>query len=249
MGRLTGKTALVTGGTTGIGFATAKLFLAEGARVAIIGQDSERVASAAKELGSEVLAICADVSSASEMANAAKTLKAEFGSLDVLFANAGIAKPMPFSDVDEANINDQVDVNFKGVIYIIQSTLSLLKNPSSVIITSTTMIEKGVAGMSVYAATKAAVRSLARTLSAELVSRGIRVNTISPGLIETPIYGKLGLPQETVSTWAGQLMTKVPASRFGQSDEVARAVLFLASDDSSYMLGENLLFDGGMSTI
>lgn len=249
MGRLTGKTALVTGGTTGIGFATAKLFLAEGARVAIIGQDSERVASAAKELGSEVLAICADVSSASEMANAAKTLKAELGSLDVLFANAGIAKPMPFSDVDEANINDQVDVNFKGVIYIIQSTLSLLKNPSSVIITSTSMIEKGVVGMSVYAATKAAVRSLARTLSAELVSRGIRVNTISPGLIETPIYGKLGLPQETVSAWAGQLMAKVPASRFGQSDEVARAVLFLASDDSSYMLGENILFDGGMSTI
>jgi len=249
MGRLTGKTALVTGGTTGIGFATAKLFLAEGARVAIIGQDSERVASAAKELGSEVLAICADVSSASEMANAAKTLKAEFGSLDVLFANAGIAKPMPFSDVDEANINDQVDVNFKGVVYIIQSTLSLLKNPSSVIITSTSMIEKGVAGMSVYAATKAAVRSLARTLSAELVSRGIRVNTISPGLIETPIYGKLGLPQEAVSAWASQLIAKVPASRFGQSDEVARAVLFLASDDSSYMLGENILFDGGMSTI
>lgn len=249
MGRLTGKTALITGGTTGIGLATAKLFLQEGARVAIIGQNAERVAEASAILGSNVLALRADVSSASDMTGVATRLKAELGHLDVVFANAGIAQPMAFADVSEANIDDQIGVNFKGVIYTVQKMLPILSKPASVILTSTAMIEKGIGGMSVYAATKAAVRSLARTLSAELVAQGVRVNVISPGLIETPIYGKLGLPAETVKEWAGQLMANVPASRFGQADEVAKAALFLASDDSSYMLGENLLFDGGMATI
>ncbi len=249
MGRLTGKTALITGGTTGIGFATAKLFLEEGAHVAIIGQDPERVAIAANTLGHGTIALCANVSSSSDMAAAATRLKSDFGSIDVLFANAGIAKPMPFSDVDDANIDAQIDVNFKGVIYSIQSMLPLLNNPSSVVLTATSMLEKGVAGMSVYAATKAAVRSLARTLSAELAQRGVRVNVISPGLIETSIYGKLGLPAEAVQSWAGQLLAKVPASRFGQAEEVAKAVLFMSSDDSLYMMGENVLLDGGMATI
>ena len=249
MGRLTGKTALITGGTTGIGLATARLFMAEGARVAVIGQDPGRVAQAAKELGEGALVLRADVSSRADMAAAAARLKQEFGTLDVVFANAGIAQPMPFSDVDERNIDSQVDVNFKGVIYTVQSMLGLMNNPSSIVLTSTTMIEKGIAGMSVYAATKAAVRSLARTLSAEFAPRGVRVNVISPGLIETPIYGKLGLPPEAVQEWAGQLVAKVPAARFGQADEVAKAVLFLASDDSSYMMGENVLFDGGVATI
>lgn len=249
MGRLTGKTALITGGTTGIGLATAQLFLQEGARVAIIGQDAQRVAAAAKSLGEGAIALQADVSSAFDMTGVAARLKAEFGKLDVLFANAGIAQPMPFSDVNDANIDSQIDVNFKGVIYTIQSMLPILNQPASIVLTSTTMIEQGVAGMSVYAATKAAVRSLARTLSAEFAPRGVRVNVISPGLIETPIYGKLGLPPEAVQQWATQLMAKVPASRFGQADEVAKAVLFMASDDSSYMMGENLLFDGGMATI
>jgi len=249
MGRLTGKTALITGGTTGIGLATAKLFLQEGARVAIIGQDAERVGAAAKILGEGAIALRADVSSKSDMAGVAARLKADFGKLDVVFANAGIAQPMPFSDVDDDNIDNQIDVNFKGVIYTVQAMLPILNKPASVVLTSTTMIEKGVAGMSVYAATKAAVRSLARTLSAEFAPRGVRVNVISPGLIETPIYGKLGLPAEAVQEWATQLMAKVPATRFGQADEVAKAVLFMASDDSSYMMGENVLFDGGMATI
>jgi NAD(P)-dependent dehydrogenase (short-subunit alcohol dehydrogenase family) len=249
MGRLTGKTALITGGTTGIGLATARLFIAEGARVAVIGQDAGRVAQASKELGEGALVLRADVSSRTDMAAAAARLKQEFGKLDVVFANAGIAQPMPFSDVDEDNIDRQVDVNFKGVIYTVQSMLPLMNNPSSIVLTSTTMIEKGVAGMSVYAATKAAVRSLARTLSAEFAPRGVRVNVISPGLIETPIYGKLGLPPEAVQEWAGQLLAKVPAARFGQADEVAKAVLFMASDDSAYMMGENVLFDGGMATV
>jgi NAD(P)-dependent dehydrogenase (short-subunit alcohol dehydrogenase family) len=249
MGRLTGKTALITGGTTGIGLATAKLFLKEGARVAIVGQDAQRVEAAGKELGEGALALRADVSSAADMAAVAAKLKSAFGSLDVVFANAGIAQPVPFSDVDAKHIDSQVDVNFKGVIYTVQSMLPLLNNPSSVVLTGTTLAEQGVAGLAVYSATKAAVRSLARTLSTELTPRGVRVNVISPGLIETPIYGKLGLPPEAVQEWATQLMAKVPASRFGQADEVAKAVLFLASDDSSYMIGENILFDGGMATL
>ncbi|SHH23553.1 NAD(P)-dependent dehydrogenase, short-chain alcohol dehydrogenase family [Massilia sp. CF038] len=249
MGRLTGKTALITGGTTGIGLATARLFLQEGARVAIVGVDPERVASAAHMLGAGAIALCADVASKTAMEGVAARLKAEFGTLDVVFANAGIAQPMPFSDVDDGHIERQFDVNFKGVVYTIQAALPLLNNPASVVLTSTTMIDQGVAGMSVYAATKAAVRSLARTLSAELAPRGVRVNAISPGLIDTPIYGKLGLPAQAVQEWAGQLMAKVPAGRFGQAEEVARAVLFMASDDSLYMMGENLLFDGGMATV
>jgi NAD(P)-dependent dehydrogenase (short-subunit alcohol dehydrogenase family) len=249
MGRLIGKTALITGGTTGIGLATARLFLKEGARVAIIGQDAQRVDAAGKELGEGVLALRADVSSAAQMAAAADRLKSAFGKLDVVFANAGIAQPMQFSDVDAGHIDQQVDVNFKGVIHTVQSMLPLLNNPASVVLTGTTLAEQGVAGLSVYSATKAAVRSLARTLSTELAPRGVRVNVISPGLIETPIYGKLGLPPEAVQEWAGQLMAKVPAARFGQADEVARAVLFLASDDSSYMMGENVVFDGGMATL
>jgi len=249
MGRLTGKTALITGGTTGIGFATAKLFLQEGARVTIIGRDAQRVEAAGKELGEGVLALRADVGSAPDMVAAAARIKSVFGSLDAVFANAGIAQPMQFSDVDARHINDQVDVNFKGVIHTVQSMLPLLNNPSSIVLTGTTLAEQGIAGLSVYSATKAAVRSLARTLSTELAPRGVRVNVISPGLIETPIYGKLGLPPEAVQQWAGQLLAKVPAARFGQADEVAKAVLFLASDDSSYMMGENIVFDGGMATL
>ena len=249
MARLTGKTALITGGTTGIGLATAKLFLQEGARVAITGQDAGRVTEASAMLGANAIAIRADVSSASEMAAVAARLKKEFGGLDIVFANAGIAKPMPFAEVDEENINSQIDVNLKGVIYTVQKMLPILRKPASIILTSTTLTQQGLAGMSIYSATKAAVRSLARTLSAELVSQGVRVNVISPGPIETPIYGKTGMSAEALQQMAGMVVGKVPVGRFGQPEEVAKAVLFLASDDSSYILGEDLLVDGGMAMI
>ncbi|MGZ3236559.1 MAG: SDR family oxidoreductase [Burkholderiaceae bacterium] len=249
MSRLKGKTALITGGTTGIGLATAKLFLQEGARVAITGQDAGRVAEAASTLGAGAIAIRADVASASDMASVAQRLKEEFGGLDIVFANAGIAKPVPFSDVDDTNIDSQFNVNVKGVIYTVQKMLPLLRNPASIILTSSTLTELGTPGLSIYSASKAAVRSLARTLSAELVGRGIRVNVVSPGPIETPIYGKLGLPAEAVGQMADRILGKVPMARFGQADEVAKAALFLASDESSYILGENLLVDGGMSLV
>ncbi len=249
MARLIGKTALITGGTSGIGFATAKRFIEEGARVAITGQDAGRVAEAGALLGPNVIALRANVASPAEMEHVANQLQLKFGGLDILFANAGIAKPMPFADVDDMNIDEQFDVNFKGVVYSLQKMLPLLRNPSSVILTSTAMIEQGLAAMSIYTASKAAVRSLARTLSAELVGRGIRVNAISPGLIETPIYGKLGMPPQAVQDWAGQLLTKIAKNRLGQPDEIAHAAVFLASDESSYLLGENILIDGGMATL
>lgn len=249
MARLAGKTALITGGTTGIGLATAKLFMQEGARVAITGQDAGRVAQAGAELGPGALALRADVASLADMTALASRLKEEFGGLDIVFANAGIARTVAFADIDEAGIDELLNVNFKGVIYTIQRMLPILRKPASVILTSSTLGEQGMAGMSVYSATKAAVRSLARTLSAELVGQGVRVNVVSPGPVETPIYGKLGLAADTVQHMAAEILGKVPVGRFGQSDEVAKAALFLASDDSSFILGENLLIDGGMATI
>lgn len=249
MDRLAGKTVLITGGTTGIGLATARLFLAEGARVAITGQDAQRVADAARTLGGGALALRADAASAADMADVAARLQAEFGGLDIVFVNAGIAKPLALAQVTEAHIDEHVGVNLKGVIYTVQQTLPLLRRPASVILTATTLAEQGLPGMAVYSATKAAVRSLARSLSAELVGRGVRVNVLSPGPIDTPIYAKMGLSEQALNELAGQVLGKVPMGRFGAADEVARVALFLASDDSSYMLGENLIVDGGMATV
>jgi NAD(P)-dependent dehydrogenase (short-subunit alcohol dehydrogenase family) len=249
MDRLNGKTALITGGTTGIGLATAKLFIAEGARVAIIGQDAQRVREAKLQLPDSVLCLRANVASPSDMARALADIHAAFGKLDIVFANAGIAKPSPFRIADEENIGEQIDVNLKGVIYTVQKALPFLNNPASIIFTSTTLADQGIDNLSVYSATKAAIRSLARTLSSELKEAGVRVNVISPGLIDTPIYGKLGMSTEQVQAWAGELLKKVPAGRFGSGEEIAKAALFLASDESAYILGENLLVDGGMATV
>ncbi len=169
--------------------------------------------------------------------------------LDVVFANAGVALPKNISEVDEAHINTQIDINFKGVLFTVQKTLPLLRKPASIIFTHTAMAERGVVGMSVYAATKAAVRSLARTLAAELVDQDIRVNVVGVGLTETPIYGKLGLLAAAVQEWAGHLLKQVPAKRLAQPSEIANAVLFLATAESSYVTGANLNVDGGMATV
>jgi NAD(P)-dependent dehydrogenase (short-subunit alcohol dehydrogenase family) len=249
MARLAGKKVLITGGTTGIGFATAKRFLEEGAQVAISGQNQERVQEALSKLGNSAIGILADLSLVSNVQNMIDQVKRDFGSLDILVANAGIVKPAPVNAVDESHINEQFDLNFKGVFFTVQKALPILNNPASIVLNTSCLDEMGMPGMSIYSASKAAVRSLARSFSAELVGQGIRVNAVSPGPIETPIYSKLGMPTEAVQAMAAGLIGKIPMGRFGQADEVAKAVLFLASDDSSFMLGEEIVVDGGWSKV
>jgi NAD(P)-dependent dehydrogenase (short-subunit alcohol dehydrogenase family) len=249
MARLSGKKALITGGTTGIGFATAKHFLEEGAQVAISGQNQERLQEALSKLGNNAIGVLADLSLVNNVQNMINQVKRDFGSLDILVANAGITKPAPVNVVDEAHINEQFDINFKGVFFTVQKALPILNNPASIVLNTSCLDEMGMPGMSIYSASKAAVRSLARSFSAELVVQGIRVNAISPGPIETPIYSNLGMPAEELQAMSNQLIQQIPMGRFGQADEIAKAVLFLASDDSSFMLGEEIVVDGGWSKI
>jgi NAD(P)-dependent dehydrogenase (short-subunit alcohol dehydrogenase family) len=249
MARLSGKKALITGGTTGIGFATAKRFLEEGAQVAISGQNQERLQDSLSKLGHNAIGVLADLSLVNNVQTMIDQVKQTFGSLDILVANAGITKPAPVNAVNEAHINEQFDINFKGVFFTVQKALSILNNPASIVLNTSCLDEMGMPGMSIYSASKAAVRSLARSLSAELVGQGIRVNAISPGPIETPIYSKLGMPAEELQAMSNQLIQQIPMGRFGQADEIAKAVLFLASDDSSFILGEEIVVDGGWSKI
>jgi NAD(P)-dependent dehydrogenase (short-subunit alcohol dehydrogenase family) len=249
MARLAGKKALITGGTTGIGFATAKRFLEEGAQVAISGQDQERLQEALSKLGNNAIGVLADLSLANNVQTMVDQVKHDFGNLDILIANAGITKPAPVNIVDEAHIDEQFDLNFKGVFFTVQKALPILNSPASIVLNTSCLDEMGMPGMSIYSASKAAVRSLARSFSAELIGQGIRVNAVSPGPIETPIYSKLGMPAEAVQSMAAGLIQQIPMGRFGQADEVAKAILFLASDDSSFMLGEEVVVDGGWSKI
>ncbi|MEM8805135.1 MAG: SDR family oxidoreductase [Cyanobacteria bacterium P01_G01_bin.38] len=248
MNRLQGKTVLITGGTTGIGFVTAKLLQQEGAAVAISGQNPQRLDQASAELG-DVLAVRADSRSLEEISQMVGQVESRFGSLDVLFANAGVTMPMPIMGVDEAHINEQMNINFKGVFFTIQKALPIMRDGGSIVLTTSCLNQMGMPGMSVYAASKAAVRSLARSLSAELGDRNIRVNAISPGPIETPIYSKLGMPAADLEQMASQLTKQIPMHRFGQPEEIAKAVLFLASDESSFVLGEEIVVDGGWSAL
>ena len=249
MARLDGKTALITGGTTGIGLETAKLFQTEGARIAFTGQNQERLNEAAQKLGSEAYAIRANTQSVADIEAMALQVKEELGGLDVLFVNAGITKSASLAEVDEAHIDEQMGINFKGAFFTIQKVVPFIRDQGSIVLTTSCLNQMGMPGMSIYAASKAALRSLAQTLSAELTERGIRINAVSPGPIETPAYSKLGLPQEALQQMAGQLVEKVPMRRFGQPEEIARAALFLASEDSSFMLGEELVVDGGWAEL
>ncbi|PSP02539.1 MAG: short-chain dehydrogenase [Cyanobacteria bacterium SW_7_48_12] len=249
MARLDGKTALITGGTTGIGLETAKLFQTEGARIAFTGQNQERLNEAAQKLGSEAYAIRANMQSLADIEAMALQVKEQLGGLDVLFVNAGITKSASLAEVDEAHIDEQMGINFKGAFFTIQKVVPFIRDQGSIVLTTSCLNQMGMPGMSIYAASKAALRSLAQTLSAELTERGIRINAVSPGPIETPLYGKLALPQEALQQMAGQLVEKVPMRRFGQPEEIARAALFLASEDSSFMLGEELVVDGGWAEL
>ncbi|MCM0022131.1 MAG: SDR family oxidoreductase [Tagaea sp.] len=249
MSRLQGKTALVTGGTTGIGLETARRFLAEGAKVAITGTNPENLAAAAKDLGAGVLAIRSDAGSIPASKALAAEIAAKFGKLDVVFLNAGIGVFGPFDTFTEADFDRQMAVNLKGPYFLIQALLPHFAPKASIVLNASINAHIGMPNSSLYAASKAGFLSLARTLSGEFAGRGIRVNAISPGPISTPIYGKLGLPQDQLAAMAEGVREQIALKRFGEPREIADAVVFLASDESSFMLGGEIVIDGGMSTL
>lgn len=249
MDKFTGKVAVITGGNSGIGLATAKRFVAEGAKVVISGRDRQTLDEAAAEIGGEVLAVRADVVNPGDLDRLFAETKAKFGKVDALFVNAGIAKFVPLTETTEAVFDQMVNINLKGAFFTVQKALPLLNDDASIIFNTTTIHRLGLHSSSAYSASKAAVRSLARTLAAELVDRGIRVNAVAPGPIETPIYGKLGLSAEVVQEMATGILGRVPMKRFGSAEDVANAVLFLASSEASYVLGIEIAVDGGMAQL
>jgi len=249
MTRLHNKTAVITGGTTGIGFETTRQFIAEGARVIITGQNDARLQTAVQLLGSKVIPVRADVRSLSDLNGLATRVKEEFGRLDILFANAGIGYFAPLEEVDEALYDNQFDINVKGVFFTVQKLLNLLNEGASIVLNASAVNQKGAATGSIYFATKAAVRSLARSLAAELSSRKIRVNALSPGIVRTDFQSKLDLPQEAIDGFINYATQIAPLARAGQPEEIANAAVFLASNESSYMTAADLVVDGGYMNV
>lgn len=249
MARLQGKTALVTGGTSGIGLETARQFMAEGARVAITGTNPKTIEAARAELGPDVLILRADAGNVATQADVARQVREAFGKLDILFVNAGVADLRPVEAWDEAGFDRTFDINVKGPYFLIQALLPILSNPASIVFNTSVNAHIGMPTSSVYGASKAALLSLSRTLSGELIGRGIRVNAISPGPVSTPLYGKLGLSEEGMKAMAAGVLSQVPAGRFGTPSEIAKAAVFLASDEASFTVGAELLIDGGMGTL
>lgn len=249
MNRLAGKIALITGGTSGIGLASARLFKAEGAQLIVTGRDPERLASAREKLGSETLVVRSEAGSLAEIDALMEQIKQRFGRLDVLFLNAAASRPAPIEQVTEAQFDEIVGINFKGEYFSIQKALPLLSSNSSIIVTTSITNHTGTPNFSVYAASKAALRSLVQSLSLALISRGIRVNAICPGPIDTGGFQRLRLPKEKVQAIHAEILGRSPIKRFGTPEEVAKLALFLASDDSSYVVGEEIVVDGGISLV
>jgi len=247
--KLSNKIVVVTGGTSGIGLESAKLFREEGATVIIVGQNPTRLQSAASQLGNGVTVLRGDVSKPAEIENIIHQIGEKFGRIDVLFANAGTGAASPLEAVTEDQIDTQFDVNFKGVFFAIQKAAPLFAKGGSIVVTTSFLNEVGAPSLSILSATKAAVRSLVRSLGAEFAPRGIRVNAVSPGPISTPFHGKLGLSEKQLNETASAIEDQVPLHRFGEAREVAKAALFLASDDSAFMTGSELVIDGGISQL
>jgi NAD(P)-dependent dehydrogenase (short-subunit alcohol dehydrogenase family) len=249
MNRLRNKRALITGGTSGIGLETARRFLDEGARVAITGRDPGNLDAARKELGAGVLIVPSDAADAADQKKVAAAILEAFGGLDVLFVNAGIADLRPIEKWDEAAFDRSIAINLKGPYFLIQALLPIFANPASIVLNGSVNAHIGMPNTSVYGASKAGLLSLIRTLSGELISRGIRVNAVSPGPVSTALYSKLGLSDADLKTVSAAIESKVPAGRFGNPTEIAHAIVFLASDESAFTIGSELLIDGGMSSI
>ena len=249
MKKLDGKVAVVTGGNSGIGLATAREFQQQGAKVVITGRDQQTLDDAKQELGHDVLAVRSDTSRLADIDKLFAVVREKLGKIDVLFINAGVGKFVPLESVTEEFFDSIMDINFKGAYFTIQKALPLLNDNASIVLNASINAYIGMPNTSVYAASKAALITLARTLSAELVDRGIRVNVVSPGPVATPIFGKLGIAADALDEVVKNVQTQVPMKRFGRPEEIAKAVLFLASDDASFLLGTEIVADGGMSQL
>ncbi len=247
--RLAGKVAAITGGNSGIGLASARRFVSEGARVAILGRDRTTLDAAVSELGGAAIGVVGDVQNLQDIDRFYETIEREFGAIDFLFVNAGVAKVRPVEAVDEEHFDQLFAVNVKGAFFTVQKALPLMNDGGAIVLNTSIANQTGNPALSVYSATKAALRSLARTFSAELVERGIRVNAVSPGPIETPIFDRMDLPEGAGEEMAAGFAERVPMKRFGAAEEIANAVLFLSSSESSFVLGHELVVDGGMSQL
>jgi NAD(P)-dependent dehydrogenase (short-subunit alcohol dehydrogenase family) len=249
MSRFAGKKVLVTGGNSGIGFETAKEFIREGAEVFITGRNKETLTAALKELGPKAKMALSDSASLKDISLLAETIKKEFGHLDAAFINAGIAHFVPLEELTEKHFDETFNTNVKGPLFLVQKIAPLFKNGGSIILNGSVVAQMGFPAATVYSATKAAVVNLAKTLSTDLLSKNIRVNSVSPGPIETPIFARMGGTAEEVSQTQAHMATLVPLKRMGAASEVAKTVLFLASDDSSFILGSDISVDGGIAQL
>jgi NAD(P)-dependent dehydrogenase (short-subunit alcohol dehydrogenase family) len=249
MGKLDGKVAVVTGGSSGIGLATARALRAAGAKVAISGRDQKTLDEAVKTIGDGVLAIRSDVASPSDSEQLFATVAERWGKIDFLFANAGIGKFVPLAEVTEAHFDEIFNINVRGLYFSLQKALPHLHDGASIVLNASVVDEKGWAGASVYSASKAAVRSFARTLTAELAERKIRVNVVSPGPVPTDIFRRNGISEAERDVTLQHLVSQIPMKRTGDPEEIANAVLFLASSESSYISGVDLKVDGGMGQV
>src|SRR5713226_6501161 len=249
MGKLEAKIALVTRGNSGIGLATAKRFVKEGAHVFITGRRDAELAAAAREIGKDVTGVQGDVSNLVDLDRLLAQIQREKGKLDIVFANAGIGKYAPFGEITEEFYDSIFDTNVKGLLFTVQKALPLLPDGASIILNASIVASKGLSSNSVYSATKAAVRSFARTWTTDLKPRRIRVNAVSPGSIDTPGLSDLLASSETGEQRRKVISNAVPLGRFGRPEEIAKAVVFLASDDSSYITGTELFVDGGFAQV
>jgi NAD(P)-dependent dehydrogenase (short-subunit alcohol dehydrogenase family) len=248
LGKLDNKIAVITGGTTGIGLATAQLFIEEGAKVIVTGRNPETLDQAKKILGPGADVIAADTSDLKAVEQLFKTIAERYKKINALFVNAGIAKFAPLAQSSPEFFDDQFNVNVRGAYFTVQHAVPLIADGGAILFTASMVTSIAEPMSSVYSATKAALRSFGRSLAGELAPR-IRVNTVSPGPIETPIFGKLGLPSEVIQAFAADMLQRNPLKRFGQSHEVAKAALFLLSDESAYTTGTELFVDGGMASL
>ena len=246
MSKFNDKVAVITGGSTGIGLATAHRFIAEGARVVITGRNQKDLDAAVHDLGQRALGIQGDVANLDDLDRLFALIKDQFGRVDVLFANAGIAPFVPLEAVTEEHFDSLFDVNVRGLFFTVQKALPLMSKGASIILNASVVAQMGLTNTSIYLATKAAVRSLGRTLAAELSPRGIRVNVVSPGLTETPLVGKLGLSADELDAFGAEMVQQTPLGRIGKPAEIAATVAFLASDEASFFTGADLIADGGM---